>query len=114
MSRKWKPSKAKAREFVTKMNEIDDYCTKNGISQSSSSDSYYFSHNGIDYRISNHAVEKSVSSGGWKYHGNSEEYRRNTFCIHAGKTRLIEIHKRILSGVAVDHRGNAKVVISCK
>lgn len=104
--RRWKPSKTAARKFAAKMNEIDDYCRENGISQSMSSDSYYFRHNGIDYRISNHAVERSVSSDGVRYHGDSAEYRDKVFCIHAGKTRLIEIHRLIVSGAKVDHRGN--------
>lgn len=103
---RWKPSKTAKREFASKMKEIDEYCRDNGISQSASSDSYYFTHNGIAYRISNHAVERSVSSDGYRYHGNSDEYRTNVFCIHAGKTRIIEIHKLITSGVQVDHKGN--------
>ena len=83
--RKWKPSKEAAREFAQKMDEIDKYCNENGISRSLSSDSYYFTHDGIDYRVSNHAVERSISSYGYHYHGDSKEYRENTFCIHAGK-----------------------------
>lgn len=104
--RRWKPSKSKAREFAEKMTEIDEYCDQNGISRSRSSDSYYFTHDGVDYRVSNHAVERSIDSYGYHYHGNSEEYRSTTFCIHAGKTRIMEIHKLITSGVKVDHRGN--------
>lgn len=103
--RRWKPSKSAAREFAAKMNEIDEYCQRNGISRSISSDSYYFRHNGVDYRISNHSVESSVSSDGIRYHGDSDEYRKHVFCIHAGKTRLIEIHQLIVSGAKVDHRG---------
>lgn len=105
--RRWKPSKTAAREFAEKMKEIDIYCAEHGISRSLSSDSYYFTHNGIDYRISNHSVERSIDSYGTHYHGDSEEYRKTTFCIHAGKTRLIEIHKMIVSGIKVDHHGNA-------
>lgn len=105
MGRKWKPSRSAAREFATKMSEIDDYCMANGISQSMSSDSYYFTYDGINYRVSNHAVERSIDRYGNRYHGDSKEYRENTFCIHAGKTRIIEIHKLITSGVKVDHMG---------
>lgn len=103
---KWKPSKSAAREFAQKMSEIEQYCKENGISKSSSSDSYYFTHNGVDYRISNHSVESSVDSWGNHYHGDSDVYRKETFCIHAGKTRLIDIHKLIVSGTKVDHKGN--------
>lgn len=109
MSYKWKPSNKAKREFASKMREIDEYCIKNGISQSNSSDSYYFDYNGIEYRISNHSVEKSVNQWGNHYHGDSEKYRERVFCIHAGKTRLIDIHQLIISGVEVDHRGNRKV-----
>lgn len=103
--RKWKPSKAAKREFAEQMERIHEYCSENGISYSVSSDSYYFCHNGIEYRISNHAVEKSVSSTGERYHGNSKEYRDKVFCIHASKTRLIEIHSLIINGKHVDHKG---------
>lgn len=106
MGYRWKPSKTAAREFAAKMKEIDEYCYENGISRSRSSDSYYFSHNGIDYRVSNHAVERSVDRYGDSYHGKSKEYRENTFCIHAGKTRIIDIHKAIIAGLTVDHKGN--------
>ncbi len=106
MAYKWKPSKTKAREFAAAMKEIDEYCRKNNISQSLSSDSYYFTCNGISYRISNHAVERSRDRYGNLYHGDSKEYRENTFCIHAGKTRIIDIHKAITSGQEVDHNGN--------
>lgn len=103
---RWKPSKAAAREFAAKMKEIENYCDENGISHSLSSDSYYFAHNGTEYRISNHAVERSISPYGYHYHGDSNEYRNNVFCIHAGKTRIIEIHSAIIAGKKVDHRGN--------
>lgn len=106
MAYRWKPSKTAAREFAAKMKEIDAYCAEHGISQSISSDSYYFTHNGIEYRISNHAVEKSVDRYGIPYHGDSDEYRKKTFCIHAGKTRIMDIHKLITTGIAVDHKGN--------
>ncbi len=106
MGYRWKPSKTAAKEFAIQMKEIEEYCRENNISRSISSDSYYFTHDGIDYRVSNHAVEKSVDRYGDSYHGNSKEYRKNTFCIHAGKTRIIEIHKAIVSGKNVDHKGN--------
>lgn len=106
MGYKWKPSKTVAREFAAKMKEIDEYCAVHGISQSRSSDSYYFTHDGVEYRISNHAVERSINSYGNYYHGDSDRYRKNVFCIHAGKTRLIDIHQLIINGIEIDHRGN--------
>lgn len=55
----WKPSKTAKREFAEKMREIEDFCAKNGIHSSLSNDSYYFTVDGINYRISNHSVEAS-------------------------------------------------------
>lgn len=106
MKRRWHPSKTAKCEFAMKMNEIDEYCERNGISRSLSSDSYYFTHDGVEYRVSNHAVEGSYDRYGNSYHGDSKEYREKVFCIHAGKTRLIDIHKLITSGAVIDHRGN--------
>lgn len=103
--RKWKPNKAAAKEFAEQMDRINTYCKENDISRSLSSDSYYFSFNGTEYRVSNHAVEKSVSAYGEHYHGDSKEYREKVFCIHASKTRLIEIHQLIVNGTQVDHHG---------
>lgn len=97
--RKWKPSKKAIKEFKQKMDEIHSFCKENEISYSSTSDSYYFSLNGIDYRVSNHSVESS------KYHGDGKEYRKYTFCIHASKTRLIEIYNKIKEGKNINHRG---------
>ncbi len=96
---KWKPSKTAKKEFAEKMDEIDEFCEKNKINQSSSSDSYYFALNGVLYRISNHSIKSSP------YH--SEAERAYTFCIHASKTRIIEIYNAIKQGKKIDHRGNA-------
>ena len=60
--RKWKPSKAKAREFTQKMDEIANFCIANGIEQSRAGDSYYFNICGKSYRVSNHTVEASNRS----------------------------------------------------
>ena len=46
MGYRWKPSKSKAKEFALLMNEIDEFCAKNGINNSSTNDSYYFRING--------------------------------------------------------------------
>ena len=110
--RKWKPSRTKAQDFKNKMQEIDEYCAENGITQSRNSDSYYFTHNGIEYRVSNHSVEAS-NAGAYTagmqtrelYH---PEGRKDLVCIHASKTRIIEIHKDILAGHVLDGKGNRK------
>lgn len=110
--RKWQPSRKAKREFAQKMQEIHDFCTANNISESSTNDSYYFSLNDIDYRISNHSVERSVYKDDfgnyYHYHGDSKDYRKGTFCIHASKTRIIEIYTNLKNGYELDHFGNIK------
>ena len=101
--RRWKPSKAKISEFIQQMNEIDEFCKQNNISQSVTSDSYYFEINGKKYRISNHSVESSNINSHGKYH--NEGRSENTIYIHASKTRLIEIYKLLKNGIEVDGKG---------
>ena len=97
-------------DYRKQLDEIDEFCRENNISRSYSSDSYYFTLNGVNYRVSNHSVESSTYKDAFgnqhHYHGDSDEYREEVFCIHAGKTRIIEIYNTIKSGHKVDHRGN--------
>ena len=97
--RKWTPSKTAKREFAKKMEEVDAFCAANGISQSRSSDSYYFTVNGQYYRVSNHSPESSPY-----HHGRDGD----TIYIHAGKTRIIEIYNDLTAGYKLDGRGNRK------
>lgn len=108
--RSWEPSKKKLREYAQQMAEIDAYCNEHGISQSASSDSYYFSHNGINYRISNHTRAASNAKAiSWTGEQVREKYHTEANApdvdIFAGKTRIIEIHKAILAGHTLDKRG---------
>lgn len=108
---KWKPSKTKAREFAEKMNEIDDFCIKNNISQSKTSDGYYFTIDNKNYRVSNHTIDASnrhaYNEFGEKireeYHNEIEKIY--TICITASKTRIIEIYNNLKSGKKLDKRG---------
>ena len=109
---KWKPSKTAKREFAQKMSEIDEFCEKNGINQSRTSDSYYFTLNGKNYRVSNHTVAAS-NKGAYDefgnkvrdvYHPNGEE--EGTIYITAGKTRLMDIYNDLKNGYKLDRRGN--------
>lgn len=104
MAYKWKPSKSAARAFAQQMREIEDYCIENNISSSYNNDSYYFTINGQNYRVSNHSVEASRRNSGGKYHqdGRSDE----VIYIHASKSRLIEIHQALLRGEKLDGNGN--------
>ena len=103
-SYKWKPSKQARREFAKKMQEIDDFCAKNNITQSRTSDSYYFDIDGQNYRVSNHSVEASNLHSGGKFHSQGRE--DDTIYIHASKTRLIDIYNDLKAGKKLDGRGN--------
>lgn len=112
--KKWKPSKTAVKEYAAKMHEIDEFCIKNGISQSTSSDSYYFDLNGQKYRVSNHSIEASNAAAyNWqgekireKYH--DDERKIDVIYIHASKTRIIEIYENLKAGKKLDGFGNVK------
>lgn len=114
--RRWKPSKTAARQFAQKMNDIEVFCLENGISQSRRGDSYYFTIDGQEYRVSNHTVEASNAAAfddfGQKkralYHDGGRQ--DNIIYIHASKTRIIEIYKDLKAGYVLDGRGNRKEV----
>ena len=112
--RKFKPTKAQAKEFAAKMNEIDAFCEEHSIRASLSNDSYYFNLNGIHYRVSNHTIEASNSHA---YNALGEQVRdlyhpegreENTVYITAGKTRIIEIYNDLEAGYDLDKRGFRK------
>ena len=111
---KWKPSKTAKREFAKQMSEIDTFCTENGIEQSKSSDSYYFTINGKSYRVSNHSIESSNARAyNWlgeqvrdEYHPNGRE--ESVTYIHASKTRIIDIYNDLKAGYELDGRGCRK------
>ncbi len=112
---RYKPSKTQIREYAEKMDRIDDFCSKNNISKSANSDSYYFKINGQKYRVSNHSVESS-NRGAYEegtheqirelYHPEGRE--KDTIYIHAGKTRIMEIYENLKAGKELDGRGNVK------
>jgi hypothetical protein len=103
-------SKTAKREFAEKMSEIQNYCDNNAINYSCSMDSFYFEIDGQKYRVSNHTVKasnaKAFNEFGEKirelYHKDDEGYN----CIFASKTRLIEIHKKLKSGITVNAKDN--------
>lgn len=101
--RRWKPSKAQAREFAQKTDEIRTFCAEHGISASSKGDSYYFSVGGQEYRVSNHSVERSYANSGGVYHEDGR--REDTVYIHASKTRIIDIYNDLTAGYKLDGHG---------
>lgn len=110
--RRWKPSKTAMKEFAQKMDEIDEFCNKNAISQSAKSDSYYFTIDGQAYRVSNHSIEASNRAAyddlgnviREKYH--PDEREEDVIYIHAGKTRIMDIYNDLKAGYRLDGRGN--------
>lgn len=117
---RWRPSRSQRQAFARRMEEIEQYCEDNGISMSASRDSYYFSVNGEDYRVSNH-TQAASDRGMYRtdpltgdlvrvrdsYHrlpDGKHEYDR-AHEITAGKTRIIEIHQALLAGKKINKRG---------
>jgi len=101
-SGKWKPSRSQKIAFAKKMDEVDDFCSSNHISRSSTSDSYYFKVNGKDYRVSNHSVEASKV----EYHPLGR--KKETQYIHASKVRIKDIFNDLKNGYELDGRGFRK------
>ena len=109
---RWTPGKAARKDFAEKMTEIDNFCTENNISQSKASDSYYFTINGQQYRVSNHTVNQSNRKA-YNFYGEQirEKYHpegetEDTIYITASKTRIIEIFNNLKTGKKLDRRGN--------
>lgn len=118
MSYKYRPNHAARREFAEKMREIEEFCRKNNIKRSASSDSYYFELNGTPYRVSNHTTEASdrgmycdnpvtgeIEQVRDSYHSNDA---MNTIYITAGKTRIIDIYTDLVNGFELDKRAYRK------
>lgn len=112
--RRYKPSRAAAAAFRDTMQEIEAFCAENGISHSASCDSYYFTVNGRDYRVSNHSIEASNRAAYHPIYGqirdtyHDDKRDPDTTYIHASKTRIIEIYNDLKAGYELDGRGNRK------
>ena len=110
----YRPSKSKRAEYARKLNEIEEYCNMNNITHSRDYSSYYFRINGQPYRVSNHSVEAS-NDGAYSWTGEQvrelyhpEGRQDNVVYIHAGKTRIMDIHRDLVEGYRLDGRGNRK------
>jgi len=108
---KYRFSKSEKQEFAEKMREIEEFCDKNKIETSLSNDSYYFTIDGQDYRVSNHTVAAS-NRGAYDemcgqvrplYHPDGE--KNDVVYITASKTRIIEIFKNLKAGKKLNRRG---------
>ena len=109
---KYKRSKKQIREFITKMDEIEEFCKQNGIARSFNSDSYYFVANGKAYRVSN----SLRASGEYVYDPITDQRVHtddsNTTYIHASKVRIIDIYNDIIAGYELDGHGRRKAQVS--
>lgn len=112
--RRWRPSRQNVKEFINTMDEIKGFCFEHGIDHSSNFDSYYFTINGQNYRVSNHSIEASNKGAytfeGYQkrelYHPNGRD--ENTVYIHASKTRIIQIYNDLMNGFELNGRGYRK------
>lgn len=112
MFKHYKPSKTRAIQFAMETDFIRKFCEKNNIQTSKNNDSYYFTLNGTNYRISNHTIEASnkaafdIDTGMYQrdlYH--ETKRKEDTVYIHAGKTRIIEIYNDLKAGYKLDGKG---------
>ena len=112
MFKHYKPSKLKAIQFAMEMDFIREFCEKNNIQTSKNNDSYYFTLNGTNQRVSNHTIEASnkaafdIDTGMYKrdlYH--ETERKDDTVYIHAGKTRIIDIYNDLKAGYKLNKKG---------
>lgn len=103
-------SRAKAREYAQEMEIINNFCNANGISASRNLDSFYFSLDGVKYRVSNHTMQASDrgmrdSVTGEKRRDSYHEHDNDLVCITAGKTRIAEVYSNLKAGKKLDKRG---------
>ncbi|NCD04403.1 MAG: hypothetical protein EOM00_15765 [Clostridia bacterium] len=106
-------SRTKAREYAQEMERIESFCTENGINASRSLDSFYFSINGVKFRVSNHTIEASDrgmrdSLTGEKLRDSYHNHEDDFVCITAGKTRIAEIYTALKNGKELTKRGYVK------
>lgn len=85
------------KNYVEYTKRIVLFCKLNGITYSTSLDSFYFSLNGKDYRISNHSLEDSIKFSHGRYHTNKEQ-NKNLICIQADKSQLFKIYNKLKEG----------------
>lgn len=92
-----------------------NFAKKTTYKQVKNNDSYYFTLDDKNYRVSNHTIERSNSAAfdadtGFQkrelYHDTKRD--DNTVYIHAGKTRIIEIYNDLKAGYELDGRGHRK------
>ena len=101
-------------ERSRKLAEIREFCDAHNIRYSRNQDSYYFTINGVRYRVSNHTVEASNRAAYRKdgsqrralYHPEGRE--DGTVYIHASHFRIPQIYMDLRMGRQLDGRGRGK------
>lgn len=112
-SYKWKPSNSAKKEYAIMMSNVEKFCEENHITMSNSN-SFYFTLNGLKYRVSSHSVEASNKTAydelGRYVHPIYHEggRREDTVYINAGPKRLIEIYNDLKDGWLLDGNGHRK------
>ena len=102
-------------EFMPKIDEIDEFCSKNGILHYPWDDSYFFTVNGKKCRVRDYTkffpIHNNYDFDGEKlppdrlFYGKRGEYDVD---IIAGRTRLIQIYNDLKAGYDLDRRGFRK------
>lgn len=113
MGYKYKPSKAQKAAYVDQLKNLETFCTNNNIQRSTRGDSFYFTIDGKNYRVSNHTVAAS-DTGMYRQAFNGEVIKvRESYhpaiddkvCITAGKTRIEQIYNDLKAGFTLNKRG---------
>lgn len=110
-------------EKTRKLAEIREFCDAHNIRYSRNQDSYYFTINGVRYRVSNHTVEASNKAdyrrdGSQRralYHPDGRE--KGVVYIHASHFRIPQIYMDLRMGRKLDGRGRGKPrerIIRCR
>ena len=102
-------------EFVPKIDEIDEFCSKNGILHYPWDDSYFFTVNGKECRVcdytkffpshNNYDFNCKKLPPDRLFYGKRGEYDVD---IIAGRTRLVQIYNDLKAGYDLDRRGFRK------
>ncbi|NCC55729.1 MAG: hypothetical protein EOM11_09680 [Erysipelotrichia bacterium] len=113
MGYKFKPSKQQKAAYANQVASIETFCNEHNIVRSARGDSFYFTVNNINYRVSNHTVDAS-DKGMYREAFNGERIKvRETYhpaiddrvYITAGKTRIEQIYNDLKAGFTLNKRG---------
>ena len=98
---------------------IDIFCETNNIRHNKNYDSFYFTIQDTEYRISNHSIDSSIHYDKKQrkvinHHidgnefKNSPDYCNQVKCYYASQNRLEKIYRDIQAGLQLDNHGRRK------